>query len=473
MVNKAHLAAGILACVLVACSGTDGTPGEKGAVGDKGAVGGPGANGKATEPSISLVSPRAAILNGVATVEITVDGTDVPSSSTVAFGAGIKVTKTTFRKRVITAEIEVDAAATPGLRDIVVETGSAKLTFAQGFLVAPAIGVKVSGGKVEQGGIVQLELQNNDAEYFDADNFSIFPSKPDALFAPLAYPFIGPKDARAILLVDPGAAVGSVGIIGTNYPDETNPPAYVGDTKALTITARTPETLGATEVSKVIATPFQSFLFKYSTAVNKLNVVTIAPNTAALVPFAASLGSTGKLDDILSTTASFVYPSTVAGSSTVVVANSKFSEAGASADAFGFKASVRTVDAAAPIAENDAAPHDGAGGAYQQWGTVPATGATVPALLLNGELKAADTADVYRVSGAANAQIEISVFTEAPVALAVSSAVNFPSGANTATLNVNAKAGTIVQTNAAGDRFIRVRPGPRRGKYTLGVRIRP
>ena len=95
-------------------------------------------------------------------------------------------------------------------------------------------------------------------------------------------------------------------------------------------------------------------------------------------------------------------------------------------------------------------------------------------MLLSGELKAADTADVYRVTGAANAQVELSIFTDAPVTIALSSNVNFPNNAQTQRLTLTGKAGSVVLPSVAGaNRFVRVTPGSRRGKYTLATRIRP
>ena len=477
MVNKAHLAAGVLACVLVACSGTDGASGTKGAAGDKGTpgtAGTAGTTGKSGEASISLVSPRAAVLDGIAEVTISVDGADLPSAATVSFGAGVKVGQSVVTKRSMIVEIQVDPTAAIGPRDVVVSGPDGfKLTYAGGFAVGAGLGVKVSGGKGEQGGLVQVDLTNHDAEYFDSESFSLVPSAADGLFLRINAPYTGPKDARAILLVDPQAKVGNLGIIGTNYPGETNAPIYIADPKAVTVAARTAETLGTTEVTKVIATPFQSYLFKYTTGVNKLNVISVVPNTAALVPFAVGLGPAGKLSDVISSAAFVAYPTTVAGSGTLIVANSKFAEAGASAADFGFKATARSFDAEAPIVEDDGAQHDGAGGTFQAWGALPAANAAVPVLLLNGELKTADTADVYRVTGAANQQVEVSILGDAPVALAISSNVNFPNNANTVRATLNTKAGTLVLANAAANRFIRVAPADRRGKYTLAIRVRP
>jgi hypothetical protein len=235
------------------------------------------------------------------------------------------------------------------------------------------------------------------------------------------------------------------------------------------VAARTPEALGATAVTKSIAAPFQSFLFKYTTAANKLNVVSFVP-TGAGTPLVIALGSTGKLSDLLSQQAVLAYPTTVAGSSTVIVANGTPS----SAAPFGFTAQMRSIDTQPAVAENDAVPHDGQGGNFQPWGAVPAVNDAAPAMLLNGELKAGDTADVYRVTGAANAQIEASILTEAPVSFALSANANFPNNAQTQSATVSAKAGSVVVTAAGANRFIRVRPsGTRRGKYTLAVRIRP
>ncbi|MFO0642422.1 MAG: IPT/TIG domain-containing protein [Polyangiaceae bacterium] len=469
MVKQAHLVAGGLLLALAACSGADGAAGPAGAAGAKGASGNPGSEGKKASGSISLVSPRAAVIGGITEVTISVDGVDLATSASVTFGAGIKVTGVVASGRTLRAELEVAENAAPGPRDIELTNLGEKLTFTGGFVVAPGMGTKVTGGKAEQGGLVQIDVTNNDAEYFDKDNFTVFPTAADQPFAQLDAPFIGPKDARLVLLVDPSAKAGAMGIAGTNYPDDNTAPIYIGDSSALNVAARTPEALGATAVTKSIAAPFQSFLFKYTTAANKLNVVSFVP-TGAGTPLVIALGSTGKLSDLLSQQAVLAYPTTAAGSSTVIVANGTPS----SAAPFGFTAQMRSIDTQPAVAENDAVPHDGQGGNFQPWGAVPAVNDAAPAMLLNGELKAGDTADVYRVTGAANAQIEASILTEAPVSFALSANANFPNNAQTQSATVSAKAGSVVVTAAGANRFIRVRPsGTRRGKYTLAVRIRP
>ncbi len=495
LLGGAALVWGVLACV--ACgSGLDGPAGSEGRAGAPGAGGSAGAEGTkattATEGSISLVEPRMAVLAGQTEVTVSVDGVDLAAGSTLSFGAGVKVSQVTpSGKRALRAVLEVDPAATPGPRDVVLTSGATKLTGTQAFQVAASMGVKVSGGKAEQGGLVQIDITNNDAEWFDPETLEVFGqlTAADGAFVPLSTDFIGPRDGRLIMLADPGLRVGPLALAATNYPDDPNGPLYLSGPGVLNVAARTPEALGTTELTKVLDQPFATSLLKYTTAANKLNVVTVTPN-ATLKPFVLGMGPAGKLANLISQAATQIYPTTAAGSGTLIIANSTFA-GGADPAQFGFKVSALSLDAEAPVAENTAIRHDGSDAtAFSDWGVAPpAIGAATPVRLLTGELVTADTADVYRLGPfpAGDSKIEVSAFSDAPITIAISDAITFPTGAaNTTSIPLGytasifgasengAKVAHGARASAGNFRFVRVRPlNTKRGKYTLAVRRVP
>ncbi len=476
----------------VAC-GADGAAGAEGAAGKPGAEGatGPSATGS-PESSISLVEPRVAVLAGRVDVAVSVDGADLDPASTLSFGDAIKVTSVTLAgKRALRARLEVDPKAAVGFRDVVITSGGVKLTATQGFQVAPALGVKVSGGKPEQGGLVQVDIANNDAEWFDPDNLTVSAQIPEAdgPLVLLSTRYVGPRDGRLVLLADPGLRTGPLALVATNYPDEPNPPLYLGAPGAITVAARTPEALSATALDKVLDQPFATALLKYTTGINKLNVVTIVP-TGELRPLVIGMGKGGRLKDLISQAATQIYPTTEVGSGSLIVGNRTF-EGGADPVRFGYRVSAVSLDGEAPHAEITTSKHDGTGiTPFDDWGAAPpASTAAVPVRLLRGELVVGDTADVYRLgpfpAGATN--LEISAFSEVPVTLAISDAVEFPAqGANTASFALGYSAGLFgssengakiahgARQSSASFRFVRVRPfNTKRGKYTLAARSLP
>lgn len=481
---------GVLACV--ACgAGADGAPGPDGKAGAAGAAGADGKAPASTGGSIRLVEPRAAVLAGEVEVTVSVDGLALDPASTVSFGAGVKVSQVALvGKHALHAVLTIDEAAALGPRDVVLTSGEAKLTATQGFQVAASLGVTVSGGKAEQGGLVQLDLKNNDVEWFDPENFEVYGqlSAADGAFVPVFTDYLGPRDGRVVMLADPALRVGPMALEGSNFPGDPKAPVYLSGPGALTVAARAPEALAATELTKVLSQPFATSLLKYTTAANKLNVVSVVPN-GTLKPLVLGMGKLGKLSNLISQASTQIYPTTEAGSGTLIVANSTF-EGGADAAKFGFKVSALSIDAEAPFAE-PTTKHDGSDAtAFADWGVAPAApGAATPVRLLSGELLAADTADVYRLgpfpAGAVN--LEVSAFSDAPITIAVSEAITFPTGAaNTTSVALGYSAGFFgpqengaklahgARSSAGTYRFVRVTPlNSKRGKYTLAARRLP
>jgi hypothetical protein len=156
------IALGLLA---VACSGSDG------AAGANGTNGNPGDPGK-VDSSASLVSPSQGLLDRVVDVEIGGSGTKFTDNDKPDFGAGIQVLEShAASATLLVAKIQIAKDAALGKRDVTV--GTAKATGA--FSVIPAINVSVAGQpvSVEQGGVVQFDIENNDTKAFDTNAFKL------------------------------------------------------------------------------------------------------------------------------------------------------------------------------------------------------------------------------------------------------------------------------------------------------------
>lgn len=481
---------------LVACGGADGAPGAAGTSGTAGAKGVAGEPGKAGtssfEPSISLVEPRAAVLGAQVEVSISIDGLDLAAKPTLTMGDGITVRDLAVSaKRTLIALVEVAPTAKLGFRDVTISSGDKKLVATGGFQVAAGLGAKISGGKAEQGGLVQLDLTNNDSEWFAKDTFTVFANAKatDGSLAQLSSDFVGPKDARVVLLADPGLKTGPLGVIATNYPDEANPPVYIGPSDTLTVAARTPEVLGTTEVNKVFSAPFTTHLFKYSTVANRLNVVTILANDdTVLTPAVYAMGTAGNLADKLSDEGYLTYPTTAAGASTIITYNSEPKKGGTDAATYGYSIQLEQLASTAPATEDTTIVHDGSTAtAFDPWDSVPNVGNATPVRMMNGELVATDTADVYRLgtfSTSAAVDLEISAFSSVPLEISVSTDPTFPEASTTVAtigyflffgvipIETGNKIGNAVDSSTGQYRYVRVRPydTTKRGKYTLAVR---
>src|SRR5438067_11421401 len=80
------------------------------------------------------VFPSSAFLGRKAHVEISGDNTNWTAATTVSFGASVTVDKVSVASPTdLFADITIDAAATPGLRDVTITDGGASFTLMQAF----------------------------------------------------------------------------------------------------------------------------------------------------------------------------------------------------------------------------------------------------------------------------------------------------------------------------------------------------
>jgi hypothetical protein len=155
--------------VAIGCSsGSISQPGEPGAAGQPGAQGpqgpeGPAGPGATVDPSVSAVTPVRAFLARTTTVTISGDDTKWNDTSTVDFGAGVKVDKLVAASpTALVATITIAPEAAVGARDVKVKTGESTQVFAKAFTVASPIEVVGTQGAIAQGSIAFVTVKNLD-----------------------------------------------------------------------------------------------------------------------------------------------------------------------------------------------------------------------------------------------------------------------------------------------------------------------
>lgn len=129
----------------------------------------------ATDPSVSGVFPISGFTGRTVRVEISGDATKFADGATLDFGAGVTAKNVTVGSpTTLFADLDIDATAELGLRDVKVTSGSESLTLTKAFeLKSP---IELLASKAFQGGTTQIEIINDDLENrFDTTcGFSLF-----------------------------------------------------------------------------------------------------------------------------------------------------------------------------------------------------------------------------------------------------------------------------------------------------------
>ena len=297
-----------LTALLVACGGADGAagaPGKDGAQGAPGAPGKPGDSAK-VEPTVSFVTPNKAVLDRELDVVVSGSGTAFAATAKVDFGAGVTVSDVrVVSPTALALKVKIAPTAALGLRDVTVD--GQKLVKA--FAVLPAISV-FPVGKVEQGGVANVAVQNNDpANPFDKDNFKVD--------APELVEFgVSPESnlyASGAVLVPPLAAASAALTVANVDSKGASRTTFIGDPNDLKITPRTPTAMTANAAAAPVAlgADLASFFGKLTVPMGSAYIVDYrmevpAPpaGTAPTTPLAALFGKGGKAKDLLDTAAS-------------------------------------------------------------------------------------------------------------------------------------------------------------------------
>lgn len=332
--NIGILAVSALSLGVVACSGSDGA---KGATGDPGAKGDPG---DASPASVGVIVPSIGLLDRELDVTITANGVDFTAASpTVDIGAGVTVSNIqVLSATTIYAHLKIDASATTGARDVKVTSGSNNLTSKGGFKVAAAMDFSVKRGKAEQGGVIYYSVDNLDTQHaFDPNAFAVScDSGLDPLGQNLA---VTSTHAEGVLLLAPGAGA-TANLVAEDDDALGQPYATFANSFAVSPRAPTSATAGTPLTGQVIADPFGTQLYKFSTASAGIWEVTTTDPGAQISPIVTVFGSDGSLANAFNAGgASVVYPTDAASQSTIaVVLDSGFG--GGSAADYGFTFSV-------------------------------------------------------------------------------------------------------------------------------------
>lgn len=299
---------------IAACSGAEGAPGAPGAKGDPGPMGsaGPaGSSSSSTTPpsvtaSISDVSPLKVFLARKTDVSIGGYGTNWSSTTTVDFGAGVKVDKIAVASpTALVASVTVDKGAALGAHDVKVTDGATVSTFAGAFHVASPITLLSVDGTVAQGSLTIVHVKNEDLTTpfdtsADANGNFLGLALGDTPGLSIVVNNASIVATDFILLADVDAAAGDVNLnlksgAGATAIDNPYP-------KAFTIAARTATALGTTPATGTVAKPYDSALFKLTPAA-KLQLVdldlgvTSPPSGAS--PRAYLLPKSGKFADLI------------------------------------------------------------------------------------------------------------------------------------------------------------------------------
>ncbi|MBX3189937.1 MAG: hypothetical protein KF819_23120 [Labilithrix sp.] len=285
--SKTSLA--IVALVAAACSGADGERG------DPGAPGAPPPGGP--DGTARLVVPGKGALDREIEVVVSGSGTSFSNSTPLDFGPGVTVvSKQLVSTTSILAKIKIEKSAALGPRDVVV----GGLTASKAFNVIAAITVKPGAG-AEQGGVGQVELENQDQAAFDTDAFRVTAAGLVDFGAFARNAFAG----EGMLLVPPLAPLGKVQVAAENLDakGETRL-SFFSAADALDVTARAATTiaLGTPRNAEAFAGALGSKLYKVTTAANQNAILDLTMHVGAQdksVLTAVLWGAGGKADDML------------------------------------------------------------------------------------------------------------------------------------------------------------------------------
>jgi hypothetical protein len=476
------------AALVAACGGADGSNGQDGA---NGAAGKNGENAKPgdSESSVSLVTPSKGILDREVEVSIGGSATKFEDGAKPDFGEGIDVLEViNSSPTLMTARLKVSPTAKIGPRTV--KIGS--LTAEGAFSVVPAI--DVANSKVAQGGLVQLDITNNDSKAFDPQSFSL---EGNGLID-LGSQASGPTAATGFLLAAPLAQVGKLQLTASNMGADGKPRVtFLSASDALEVTTRKALDFALdTGAEQTFTDVTDTKLFKLSTAASTSAIVDYRIQVAAdgtAVPVAFVFGTSGLADSQVGRVLPAQNPFTgefnpapydlhvavplVGGASAidhyVVLANLSGKS--------GAKATITASRAAAQLTTESTSAHGAS--APQVLGSV-----ATDARIVSGELAAADEVDVYKLPVSATDTLQLTSTSAADLEIILTKDPNVTEDPEDATPATAKVLGAFYPGGPMSAQRVIAKPGVtaifavvRRdtqgsvatGKYTLGVRKMP
>lgn len=462
-----------LSILFLAACGSDG---EKGEAGDPGSPGNPGSGSGGD--SISLVSPRFGVLDRKTQITVAVDALKLTDAPTVDFGdAGVKVKKVTvLGEASLLVDLEISADAKVGLHDVNVVAGDKTLVATGGFEVVPALELKVTGGKAEQGGLVRIDFRNRDRFPLTPDTFQLSPKSTGASLSPLARGYLTETDGQLIMVGDPLAMAGVLQLEGLNDPDDPDTVSFLSAKDALTIAARTPKSVtpGTALPSEVIGGDFATGFYKFAVpadAIVDIRVSDVGTKLRPVIDAIPSVGILGAEYDYRDPNrpGALAYVTTMASSSEFLVISDASFKGGAAPD---FKYKLDVVTIGGTVVTESATAHPAA--TPQDLGALPAANAAKPALIVNGAIAGADTADVYQLDAGGTSKVQLVGMTDVNLVIRFNPTDPACPTNTSSTLDIVLHADAIETAAVVGTGYVCVTPSQgAKGKYTIAVRRLP
>lgn len=463
-----------LSILFLAACGSDG---DKGEAGDPGSPGNPG-TGSAGD-SISLVTPRFGVLDRNTQITVAVDALKLGDAPTVDLGeAGVKVKKVTVLSEAsLLVDLEISAEAKIGLRDVNVQVGEQKLVATGGFEVVPALDVKVSGGKAEQGGLVRIDFRNRDRFPLAPDTFALSPKAVGAAsLSPLARGYLTETDGQFIMIGDPLATAGVLQLEGVNDPDDPDTVSFLSAKDALTVAARTPKSVtpGTALPSELIGGDFATGFYKYAApadAIVDIRISDVGTKLRPVIDAIPSVGIVGAEYDYRDPNrpGALAYVTTKASSSEFLVISDASFKGGAASD---YKYKLDVVTIGGTVVTESATAHPAA--TPQDLGALPAANAAKPALIVNGAIAGADTADVYQLDAGGTSKVQLVGMTDVNLVIRFNPTDPACPTNTSSTLDIVLHADAIETAAVVGTGYVCVTPSQgAKGKYTIAVRRLP
>lgn len=408
----------VMTAALIAACSADGTPGSDGANGKDGKAGENGKDGETTtlspEESLSLITPGKGILDREVEVQIGGSATKFDENAKLDFGDGVEVVEVIKSSpTMITAHLKISKTAKVGARTVKIGNLEAQ----EAFKVIPAI--EVEGGKVAQGGLVQMDIKNNDTKAFDPNAFAL----EGAGLIDLGSQASGPFAATGFLLAAPLAKAGKSQLTVSNMGSDGKPKTtFLSASDAFEVTARSPLVFNLDSPKEETFGGLDTKLFKLTTAANAAAFVDYRIEVAeggTAVPVAFVFGTKGGVEDRIGQVLPDQNPFTgefdappydLHVALPVIAGTATLDHYVVLADISGKTGAKATITASKVTAQLEAESTSAHGpNAPQALGAISTTEARV----LSAELSAATEQDVYKIAVGAADKIQLTAQSDA------------------------------------------------------------
>ena len=392
----------ILGCSGVGSQGSQGEQGSQGPAGAQGSQGSRGSQGASGPQSLSGVVPHTGLLARDIDVLILGSGTSFDQTSTVTFGSGVTVSNLSLvSPSALSAHLQIAPGAPVGPSAVSVTTGTTVLVAQDGFSVAAPIDATVLAGVPLQGGVVQIDVDDQDQEAFSTSSMAMigYVSSLGAVAAQTA------GRASFYAFIDPLAPIGNTQLEVANVGLSLDgaivfPETFLSSSSAISVAANPPRllTAGAGLSSEWIDEQFGTRLYKTPTAAAGLLTIAVAPTpNSQLAPRLGVYPTSGRSADFIGASsgsaASVSYPVLDPSTTYSVVSDASYG-GGSSQYGYGITAGFVGTDV---LERETTSLHFNAGSAQNICAALATSGSRL--CLLAGNLGAATMPDAYVLPG--------------------------------------------------------------------------